>query len=107
MKVRPDATNKELAAAGGVHERTISNWKNTDEWREALSMLPEAILKDSFFLKAVNGDTQAFAKWMAFFGKEQKPEEDDFARALNMTEDDYRKACQQIHAYYEEVMVGA
>jgi hypothetical protein len=78
-----------------------------DEWRDGLAMLPEAILKDATFLKAANGDIQALDKFMRWFGKERRPEEDDFARALNMTDDDYRKACKEIHTYHEEVMAGA
>jgi len=102
MKVRPDATRKEVAAHVGVHERTIDNWRATDEFRDALTRLPEDILKDTTFLKAANGDIQALDKFMRWFGKEQKPEEDDFARALNMTEADYHKACKQIAGYMKE-----
>lgn len=101
IKVRPDATQKEIAEKAGVCVRTIQNWAKTPEWKESMGMLPEAILKDTTFLKAATGDVQALDKFMRWFGKEQKPEEDDFARALNMTDEEQEMIAKEAHAYIE------
>ena len=99
LKINPDLTNAELAAKAGVAERTISNWKKLPEWKEGMAMLPQAILKDTMFLKAASGDVQAFDKWMRAFGTEARPE-DEFAAALNMTEADMEMIAKEAHDYW-------
>lgn len=63
-------------------------------------MVPEAILRDTMFLKAANGDVQAFDKWMRLFGSEKK-DDDDFASALNMTESEIEMIAKDAHNYWK------
>jgi hypothetical protein len=68
---QPEKSKEEVAQRLGVSRRTLYNWLEKDDFRNALQRTPEEHIKSALWLKAVQGDSTAAAKWIQFYGEKR------------------------------------